>query len=259
MEREPGFEARKEAEQQFREAVEAYHVDSLPVEFESQAAEAFENGLRGQRLAVLGEMHGASENPAGLYALMKRFNIRGLALEWQAQLRPMIDEYFRTGRFDFSQIAKSADGRITAGHFAFLKRLHDEGGLSQLILFDDPEWEDWNTRDRQMAEHVLRDRDPSVPTLIVAGNLHARTEPFEDEGAMHHPMGEHLKTALPSLPAGQFVYQTGRFYNLGSKRFDQQPNRLPVPRWTIQENGRFALTIPEAHEAEVPNREIQEE
>lgn len=259
MERESGQEAGREAEEHFRKAIEGYRVDSLPVEFDAQAAATFEKALAQQHLALLGEMHGVSENPAAIHAIMQRFNIRGLALEWPAQLRPMIDEYVQTGRLDFPQIAKSADGRITAGHFALLKRLHDEESLSQLVLFDDPTWADWNVRDRRMAENIVRDHDPDVPTLIVAGNLHARTEPFEDEGMMHHPVGEHLKTSLPSLPAGEFVYQSGRFYNLGSKQFDEQPSRLVVARWELKPDGRFTLTLPEAHEAEAPNREIQEE
>lgn len=257
MEKEPSYEASREAEQRFREAMEVYDVGSLPVEFESRAADAFEQMLNGQRLALLGEMHGVSENPAGLYAIMKRFQIRGVGLEWQPNLGPMIDEYLKTGQLDFSQIANSADGRITAGHLALLKRLHEEGELAKLLLFDDPEWKDWNARDRRMAEHVLRDREPNISTLIVAGNLHARTESFEDEGTMHHPMGENLKTALPGMPAGGFVYQSGRFYNLGSKQFEEQPGRLATARWELQPDGRFTLTIPEAHEAQVPKWETE--
>jgi hypothetical protein len=92
------------------------------------------------------------------------------------------------GSFDFDRLwtlPESAelfcgDGRITAGHFALLRRLREEGRLEQVIAFDrlDPEpLPEWHVRDREMAERLLAEWDRRLPLLAVAGAFHAQLEP----------------------------------------------------------------------------------
>jgi hypothetical protein len=72
---------------------------------------------------VLGEMHGVKENVDVIYSLFKQFGFRQLALEWEPQLHQVALQYLETGTINFASIQQSPDGRITAGHFALLKKL----------------------------------------------------------------------------------------------------------------------------------------
>ncbi len=137
-----------------------------------------------------------------------------------SELRPLVDA-FLAERVDPS-VALSEDGRITEGHFALLARLHDERRLERLVLMDETsrDWTGhWTERDAGMARRLLGERDPAVPTLVVAGGFHT-TLGDDDELTM----ATLVDRSIPGVPNGVLDYATtprreGRFSRDGTGRF----------------------------------------
>ena len=181
---------------------------------------------------------------------MHRFGVRCLGLEWPPALRSVIDHFLSSGSLTYSAIADSADGRITAGHFAVLRALSQEGLLNRLVLFSPlASHATWTHRDREMAGHLLAGIG-SEPAVAIAGNLH--TQLSEHRHGM--PMGMHVARERPATLEIRIEYMSGAYFNLGPKNFGSRFRRWPVRgrlglTWA---DPRAILTIPEAHEAAVP-------
>jgi hypothetical protein len=204
----------------FQEAVAAYSVRELRVQFDAAAVADAKKGMASTGLFLLGERHNQTETPRAIYTLVRRLEIRGLALEWESDLRPLVDAYLAE-RVDAS-VALSDDGRITEGHFALLARLCDERRLERLILMDETsrEWTGhWTERDAGMARRLLGERDPAVPTLVVAGSFHT-TLGGDDEPTL----AVLVEREVPGIPTGVLDYETtsereGRFSRDPEGRF----------------------------------------
>lgn len=259
------FESRQTPETEieentFSQAIEQYAVGEIETDFDEQAVARLQESLEQTKLFLLGEMHGVAENPNIIYRLFKKFGFKRVALEWNGQkLQDIVNTFLATGYLDLEAIKDSGDGRITAGHFALLKKLKEEGLLEDIILFDANE-EDWNHgadyRDKVMADNVLAD-GVEEKTLVIAGNWHAKVDPITSTGEeeLHHPMGEHIKGKFPELSSGKIKYHSGQFFNNGTKDFWNDPDQDTIKRAQFyqSEDGLYYYAIPEAHLAIVPN------
>ncbi len=242
--------------QTFLEAVKNTTIREIETVFTEDATKALEGQLAETKLFLLGEKHGVKENPDIIYTLFKKFGFKNLALEWDSALAEKIEQFLTSGEIDFDAIKESPDGRITAGHFALIKKLREEGLLKKIICFDQSGEGSWNEGDENMARNILTNLS-DTPTLVVAGSLHTKTEAmtFEDETSESHPMGEHVKKAIPNVPSGRIDYLSGEFHNFGTQRFDTRlPEMEQTPtRFSRTENDLYVFTLPEAHTATVPN------
>lgn len=158
-------------------------------EYELEEGDVDTSALAGADAVLAGEAHGVRQTPSLLYALACALGTRALGLEWShEEMDEPLQAFLGDGSFEFQRLwtlPPSAelfcgDGRITAGHFALLRRLHAEGRLEQVIAFDrlDPEpLPAWQVRDREMAERLLAEWDRRLPLLAVAGAFHAQLEP----------------------------------------------------------------------------------
>lgn len=174
-------------------------------------------------LLVVGELHGVRENASVLYALVSALGTRALAFEWShEEMEVPLQTFLRSGAFDFERLwglPASAeffcgDGRITAGHFALLQRLRDEGRLDQLIAFDrldpEPPPEGWEARDREMAVRLLAEWDRQLPLLVLTGAFHAQLDTAEGE-----TMAAHLARELTGLQPAMLDYASGHCWSRG--------------------------------------------
>ena len=239
----------------FIEAVSSIPINEIPTEFDESATERLTKSLEDTKLLILGEMHGVKENVDIIYTLFKKFNFRQLALEWDTNLKGVAERFVESGDLDFDAIKDSPDGRITAGHFALIKRLKEEGMLEKLVCFDGSGPTSWDERDANMAKNILSSLS-EVLTLALAGNLHAKKEPitFDDESGEHHPMGERVEGKLPNVPFGEIKYLGGQFYNCGIRDFGGEKERQKYQKAKfVIENGLYKFVLPEAHVAVVPN------
>jgi hypothetical protein len=211
----------------FHRAVASYSVHELRARFDADALAAAIESVRSSGLFLLGEQHKHAETPRAIYTLMRRLDLRSLALEWESDLRPVVDAYLAEGA-DAAE-ALSEDGRITEGHFAVLARLQAEGRLEQVILMDETsrDWAgDWTERDASMARTLLRERDPAQPVLVVAGAFHTTL------GAEGEPtLATLIDRQIPGVPRGLLDYANG-------------PRR--EGRFRRDRNGTFVFALPGA-------------
>ncbi|MDZ4296414.1 MAG: hypothetical protein U1A16_03525, partial [Patescibacteria group bacterium] len=226
--------------------------------FDENAAKQLAENLNGTRLFILGEMHGVKENADVIYTLFKKFGFRQLALEWEPGLRAVAEKFIESGELDFDAVKDSPDGRITAGHFALLKKLKSEGMLNRLVCFDGGSGgEGWNARDAAMARNIVANLSDTPTLVVVVGNLHAKTEPFtfDDESEEQHPMGENVKKEIPGVASGRIEYITGQYHNYGIREFGKlsKGEESPEARFYQDEDGLYVFEVPEAHAATVPN------
>ena len=239
----------------FIEAVEQIHIEEIPAEFDELATLQLAENLERTKLFLLGEIHGVKENPDIIYTLYKKFGFRNIALEWHPKLRVTAEQFLKTGNIDFAAIQDSPDGRITAGHFGLLKRLRNEGLLRRLICFD-AGGKSWNERDAQMAQCILGSLADDT-TLVVAGGLHTKTQPFElpEEPAHAHPMGESIKNRIADVASGKIEYLSGTYHNYGVQHFDGIGGQVmsTTARFYKSPGNLYVFEVPEAHAATVPN------
>jgi hypothetical protein len=201
-------------------------------------------------MLVVGEPHGVRETPSVLYALASLLGARALAFEWShEEMDEPVQELLRTGGFDFVHLwslPSSAeffcgDGRITAGHFALLQRLRDEGRLDQVIVFDrldpEPPHDDWQVREREMAERLLAERDGQLPVLVLTGAFHARLDAPEGE-----TMAARLARQVPRLQPAMLEYGRGQCWS----RAELHDLSGPIP------DAPIVLRVPEGSPAVVP-------
>lgn len=239
----------------FIEAVKSTPIRELTIDVDESASNNLNDNLKKSKIFILGETHGVKENADVIYTLFKKLGFRQLALEWEPNLKDMVIKFLKTGEVDFEAIQNSPDGRISAGHFALIKKLQSEELLEQLICFDGSSERDWNARDDNMAKEILGNLSESA-TLVVAGNLHAQTKPvtFTNESDEHHPMGEKIRARIPDAPAGIIDYQSGQYHNFGINNFAESVKTERVfSRFYQKADGSYVFTLPKASVAIVPN------
>jgi hypothetical protein len=164
----------------FAAAVDAYRFVEIALDTSS---------IREPGLLFVGESHGMRENPDTLYSLAVELGTRAVAFEWShEEMQAPLDAFLETGSFDFEELWSlppsaeffCGDGRITTGHFALLDRLRRENRLDQVIACDRldpvPVPDDWQVRDREMAERLLAEWDPRSGMLVLVGGDHARLD-----------------------------------------------------------------------------------
>jgi hypothetical protein len=232
------------------QAAAGFVVDDVDLAVEPAAAAAAQRSLNDSGLLLLGEMHGARENPVLARALMQAFGITRLALEWDEDLAPVIEAFLATGTLPDHWLLWSGDGRITAGHLAVLAERATAGPL-EVILFDGAigAEQDWSARDQAMARRLLAAAPAQARTLAVAGNAHTPTRPIEPGT----PMGAWLNRQRPGVREIRINYGSGRYYNTRPCRFDH-PGPPQHQIRLHQEHGVLVLDLPIAEEAIVPHQ-----
>lgn len=232
------------------QAAAEFVVADVGLVTEPAAAAAAQRSLDDSGLLLLGEMHGARENPLLARALMQAFGITRLALEWDEDLAPVIEAFLATGTLADHWLLWPGDGRISAGHLAVLAERATSGPL-EVILFDGAIDADasWSDRDEAMARRILAAVPAGTRTLAVAGNAHTPTGPIE----LGVPMGAWLGRRRPGVREIRINYGSGRYYNTQPRRF---ANRRPRPHQVRlhQHNDALILDLPNAQEAIVLHR-----
>lgn len=232
----------------FADAVSAHRFDAFA--FGREAIRLARETLAETGLLVVGEPHGVRETPSVLYRLASLLSARAVAFEWShEEMDEPVQEFLRTGEFDFANLWSlppsaeffCGDGRITAGHFALLRRLRAEGRLDQVIAFDrlDPEPlpDDFQVREQEMADRLLAERNDRVPLLVLTGAFHAQVNAPEGE-----TMAAHLARHLPGLLPAMLDYASGQCWSRGGLHDVSGP----IPDAPIR------LRVPEASPAVVP-------
>jgi hypothetical protein len=228
-------------------AVHAHRLDGARLDAGAVARARFALGAAG--LLVVGEAHGVRETPNVLYALGRTLGTRAVAFEWShEEMDAPMQAFVRNGSFDFDRLWSlpasaelfCGDGRITAGHFALLRRLRDEGRLGQAIVFDrldpSPPPVEPRARERELADRLLSEWDESLPLLVLTGAGHARLDGAET-------MASWVARRRPGLEPAMIEYERGQGWFHGLYDLSE-----PMPPAAIR------VRMPEGTPAVVPRR-----
>ena len=231
-------------------AVAGFTVEDLGLVIEPPALAAARRSLDESGLLLLGEVHGARENPLVIRALLQALGLTGLALEWDQDLAPVIRAFLGGGALADHPMLWSGDGRITAGHLAVLAE-RAAAGPFELILFDGAVWAgwSWSQRDEAMAGRILAGTPAGTRTLVVAGNAHTAT----GDTSLGVPMGACLAGQRPGVREIRISYGGGHYYNARPASFHRTGPRRGQP-WLQERRGALVLYLPWAREAVVPQR-----
>jgi hypothetical protein len=200
---------------------------------------------------LLGEVHGVRENPLIIAALLRSFGLTSLALEWPAELGPVISAFLAGETLADDPLLWFGDGRVTAGHLAVLRELAAAGPL-ELTPIDglmDAGWS-WSQRDEAMARRVLAAPAVARGTLVAAGNAHTPVQPTP----LGVPLGAVLASRRPGVREIRIDYRSGGYYNLAPRRFRPRATSRPLSPALVLRNGDLSLILPAASEAVVPQR-----
>jgi hypothetical protein len=228
---------------EFAAAVAEHPFERFEIDGESLGRAAA--SVAGAGLLVVGEAHGVRETPSVLYELASALGTRAIAFEWShEEMEKPVQDFVRAGGFDFERLWSlpasaeffCGDGRITAGHFALLQRLHAEARLDQVIVFDrldpEPPAGDPHVRDREMAARLLFEWDEPLPLLVLTGAGHAQLRAGHGE-----TMTDHLARELTAIQSAMLDYASGRCWSRGelhdvSAPMPDAPIRLRLPAAT---------------------------
>jgi hypothetical protein len=185
-------------------------------------------------LVIFGELHGTMEVPAFVANAAEFAAGRGpvtVALELPDELQPGIDAFLaakddETGRAALiatpSAFWEWRDGRGGDGLVVLLARLRAIGAR---VVSIDGAWPSAEARDLGMARSLLSAQRPDHTTIVVCGNLHARTD-------NRRWMGWHVRQARPALISLDLGHAGGRAYvatSDGNGVHEQQARWLGEP------------------------------
>ena len=236
---------------EFRRAVADFPVGELEVAVEPAARAEAERSVAESGFLLLGEVHGVWENPLIIAALLRSWGLTGLALEWPAELAPVISAFLAGDALADDPQLWSGDGRITAGHLAVLRERAAAGPL-ELTLLDGvmPADASWSDRDAAMAGRLLARAGTGGRTLVVAGNAHTPVRPTP----LGVPLGAVLAARRPGIREIRIDYRGGCYYNLAPRRFRPRPGSGQPGLRLLRRNENLTLVLPSAREAVVPQR-----
>ena len=236
--------------QALRDAAGRRPTRNLDVVFDQDAVQLAGRALADSGTLLLGECHGVAENPAIIRALVDRFAIGTVALEWPAELSGVLGRWAQDGELIDDELLWLGDGRVTAEHLVALRELMRDG--VRIALFDRghaPLRPTWSERDRALAEMALLVTQDCDRALVVAGNAHT---PLTDT-PHGTPMGAWISRSRPGVREIAIAYGSGRCFNLGERTFPdrfaaESTVRLCVTECTLE------LRLPRATAASVAYR-----
>jgi hypothetical protein len=239
----------------FAQAVADFPVSDAGLVLEPAARAAAERSVAESGFLLLGEVHGVRENPLLIRALLQALGLTGLALEWPAELAPVVRAFLGGGELADHPLLWFGDGRITAGHLAVLRERAAAGPL-ELTLTDgalpggmgSADWS-WSRRDEAMAIRLLA-AAAGPGTLVVAGNAHTPVHPTD----LGVPLGTALARQRPGVREIRIDYRSGRYYNLAPRQFAPRTGSRQLSPRLVLRNENLTLELPSATEALVPQR-----
>ena len=184
------------------------------------------NAIKETNMFVAGELHGAKNNVAVYEYLMNTFPLSGLALEWPKEYGNKLEKYL-SNTIDNEELFEnvSKDGRFSLEILKLLRKLKTKNRVRDIIFFDlESDYVDWDTRDKLMANEIIKKCKNGENYLVIAGNLHTQKESFKDayEGDIKIPMGKHLVNHFGNYPLVNIRYNSGKIYNNGITELTKQ-------------------------------------
>ena len=230
----------------FCDAVTTGSIGDLDVVFEPDAERLTRRALSESGMLLLGECHGVAENAAVIRALVAHLHIETVALEWPAELQPLVNSFLTGGGLTDSRFLWLGDGRVTAEHFVAMKSLARNGVAIVLIDKGLAPSGSWSERDRALADAALEATSDRGRAILIAGNAHTPVT----KTMLGTPMGAWIAQARPGIREIVIRYGSGTMFNFGTKAFPDRFGHEPSACLCIVD-GDLQLRVPRASAATV--------
>ena len=228
----------------------------LPKQLDIKQLNSLQSTLRKSNIIVYGEIHGIKENSDIIYTLVKKLDVKRLAIEASPTVLNFINSV-KTGSCDFSLVDEDLFD-LSVLSLEMIKTiviLLQQNQLKELVFIDtffDNLDEDAiippspQEREEQLAKNILG-IDGSLPTLCIMGQWHTQPKVITDGETRHESALYRLRKVKLNVPFIHNVYRQGQLFNDG--KIIELPKNSSVPPYyeIVQKtNIDFELHIPKA-------------
>lgn len=175
----------------------------------------FKKYLFGQKLIILGEMHGAEVNPKVVDTFVKALGVKHILIEIEGKYeKPFLLLKKREVKKFLLSLQKDSwifkAGLLGTSHIKLFQKYLRNGMRVIPVKVESKNWNIAETKTARNIEKVLSSLNDSSPALLVFGHLHARKAPFYLEGNSYKPLGFLLRKKAISV---QVRYAVGEIFN----------------------------------------------
>ena len=208
----------------------------LPKQLDIRQLNSLQSTLQKSNIIVYGEIHGIKENSDIIYALVKKLDVKRLAIEASPTVLNFINSV-RTGSCDFSLVDEDLFDLsvLSLEMIKTIAILLQQNQLKELVFIDtffDNLDEDAiippspQEREEQLAKNILG-IDGSLPTLCIMGQWHTQPNVIENDKTQHKSALYRLRKVKPNVPFIHNVYRQGQLFNDG--KIIELPKNPSVP------------------------------
>ena len=228
----------------------------LPKQLDIRKLSSLQSTLRKSNIIVYGEIHGIKENSDIIYALVKKLDVKRLAIEASPTVLNFINSV-RTGSCDFSLVDEDLFDLsvLSLEMIKTIAILLQQNQLKELVFIDtffdnldkdaviSPSPQE---REKQLTENILS-IDDSLLTLCIMGQWHTQPKVVTDGETRHESALYRLRKTKPNVPFIHNVYRQGQLFNDGKIiELPKNPSVPPYYEIVQKTNIDFELHIPKA-------------
>ena len=228
----------------------------LPKQLDIRRLNLFQSTLRKSNIIVYGEIHGIKENANVVYTLVKKLDVKRLAIEASPTVLNFINSV-KTGSCDFSLVDEDLFDLsvLSLEMIKTIAILLQQNQLKELVFIDtffDNLDEDAiippspQEREKQLTENILS-IDDSLPTLCIMGQWHTQPKVIKNGETQHKSALYRLRKVKPNIPFIHNTYRQGQLFNDG--KIIELPKNPSIPPYyeIVQKTDiDFELHIPKA-------------
>ena len=228
----------------------------LPKQLDIRQLNSFQSTLQKSKIIVHGEIHGIKENSDVIYTLVKKLDVKRLAIEASPAVSNFINSV-KINSYDFSLVDEDLFDLsvLSLEMIKTIAILLQQNQLKELVFIDtffDNLDEDAiippspQEREKQLTENILS-IDDSLPTLCIMGQWHTQPKVIKNGETQHKSALYRLRKVKPNVPFIHNVYRQGQLFNDG--KIIELPKNPSIPPYyeIVQKTDiDFELHIPKA-------------
>ena len=208
----------------------------LPKQLDIKQLNSLQSVLRKSNIIVYGEIHGIKENSDIIYTLVKKLDVKRLAIEASPAVSNFINSV-KTGSCDFSLVDEDLfdSSVLSLEMIKTIAILLQQNQLKELVFidtfFDNLDGDaiippSPQEREEQLAKNILG-IDGSLPTLCIMGQWHTQPNVIENDKTQHKSALYRLRKVKPNVPFIHNVYRQGQLFNDG--KIIELPKNPSIP------------------------------
>ena len=208
----------------------------LPKQLDIRRLNSLQSTLRKSNIIVYGEIHGIKENSDIIYTLVKKLDVKRLAIEASPTMFDFINSV-KINSYDFSLVDEDLfdSSILSLEMIKTIAILLQQNQLKELVFIDTffdnldenitvpPSPQE---REKQLTENILS-IDDSLPTLCIMGQWHTQPKVIKNDKIRHESALYRLRKIKPNVPFIHNVYRQGQLFNDG--KIIELPKNPSVP------------------------------